>query len=1151
MGTPSIRTVRQLLVTAFFICVGISFLRHWLALSGTPFYPWRYALVALGTVVCIGSVVAIVWLLRMPGKSWIILVGAGITVLSFQLFSNSEGRSPITAPEFSQQDTFYRLVLGPVSDSAMYLIAMALAFHVAQGAISVRLAEQREQDRKHTEKVLGEKQHFLEQLLDSHERDRQLIAYEIHDGFVQDLTGAVMHMEAGQHKQGTMAVEAKEECERAVNLIRGAIDEARRLISGLRPPILDEQGSVAAIEYLIQEHTMSNGPPVEFHYDNETERLSPLLEGVAFRTTQEALTNIRRHAEAEHVEITLTSVNDLLKLSIRDDGQGFVPDDSRSKSFGIRGMRERAEAVRGSLEVDSTPGKGTTIKVELPLLDATQAEALKRRKAEQALYESEVRLQAVLDNTTAVIYQKDAKGKYELVNTRFEKLFNLSSEEILGKDDFEIFPRNEAEAFRRNDMQVLATGEPIEFEEMVPQGDGVHTYISIKFPLFDSEGKPKSVCGVSTDITKRKREEEDLQKAHDELEQRVMERTRDLSETNEQLGLEVEERKRVEMELRLGQSKLSEQMAVLMQLNSGQTFGRGELSATLAEITEAAAKTLGCHRVNVWLLDNKSNTLNCIEHFDQDNNEHEVGFQLTSDDYPNYFAAVAQERTIAADNAAEDPRTREFAKEYLSKHGISSMLDAAIHLHGELVGVVCHEHVGPPRHWSVEEQNFAGSVADFVALALDADKLKRTEDALRVSEHQFRHAFADGPLGMYFTDDRGQIFDSNHRLSQLLGYPKDELQDSNIFDYLHPDDTNNCRQRTTSQFAGELPVFTIEQRFLTKDEQVIWVRHTASLIERTEDGELPLQLSMIEDVTAHRRALDALQAAHEELEERVEKRTADLTAANERLKAEIEERQLAEVELEKSDYRFKELIANAPAGVFMTNAETGECTYTNPALRNISGLSEEEALGHGWYSVIHPEDREWVIPATEKSRISGVPFDEIFRIQRKDGTTRYIRANSARLPAADGKSTLNIGMVLDVTNQKLAEQELADSESRYRALLGAVPDLIIRLDRRGNCLDFFPSDTFETNFPPEAYIGKNMFEAVPPEIANWCRNAVRQALESEDTHCEEIVLDHETPPRSYEVRIRTSGTDEVLAIVRDTSPHRVPARRDSASEQEA
>lgn len=1140
METPSIRKVTLYLAITFVICLVSSFVRHGLALYGVPFFPVRYVLVSLGTALSLGCVIAIVWLLRPPGRTWILLLGAGLTYFILQAFSLSDSGALVLAPQILQNESFQRLFVGPLADAAMYLIALVLAYHFAQGAISVRIAQQREQEQQRAEHELRDKQQFLEQLLDSHERDRQLIAYEVHDGFVQSLTGALMHMEAGQYKQGPMQPEAKQECDRAAKLVRNSIDEARRLISGLRPPILDEQGTVAAIDYLIQEHQMSGGPPVDFRYDDQCERLSPLIEGVVFRLTQEALTNIRRHAEAEHVEINIQQVNERVQLTIHDDGKGFDPEEISKKSFGLRGMKERAEAVHGKIDIDSTPGAGTLITIELPRLDATQLEARRRRKAEQALYESELRLQAVLDNTTAVIYQKDTEGRYQLLNNRYEELFNVDHKVLIGKTDFEVFPREIAAAFRENDLQVLEVGKPIEFEEQVPQEDGEHTYISIKFPLFNAEGQPYAVCGVSTDITERKQAEEALKKAHDDLERRVRERTVDLSSANEQLAREVEERKRVEMELRVSQSRLREQMSVLMRLNSGQTFGRGELSETLAEITEAAAETLDCRRVNIWLFDESGTRLNCIEHFDQGSNDHEVGFELTSDECPNYFAAVAQERTIAAHDAMNDPRTCEFADGYLSKHNITSMLDAAIHLHGELVGLVCHEHVGQPRHWTIEEQNFGGSVADFVALALDADKLKRTETALRASEHQFRRAFADGPLGMSFTSPEGRVLDSNHTLSVMLGYTKEELRDRLLYDFLHPDDVDNSRKKTARQFAGELPVFTTEQRFLTKAQEVIWVRHTASLLEQSEEDEPPIQLSMIEDVTEYRQALDELQEARGELEARVQQRTAALTDANESLAAEIAERRLAEAGLRNSEFRFRALIANAPAGVFMTDSETGHCTYTNRALQRISGLSEAESLGHGWYSVIHPEDKDWVITAIMTARASRLIFNEVFRIRLKDGTVKFIHVNSAPLQTSELESNENIGMVLDVTRHKLVEQELAFSENRYRALLTAVPDLIIRLDRDGNCLDFYPSDSFVTLQPPDTYIGTNLFESIPEEILEESKQAVERAFESKDTYTQSITLNRGPASRRFELRLRASGDNEVLAIVRDTSENLIP-----------
>jgi PAS domain S-box-containing protein len=123
----------------------------------------------------------------------------------------------------------------------------------------------------------------------------------------------------------------------------------------------------------------------------------------------------------------------------------------------------------------------------------------------------------VADNTTAVIYVKDTDGRFLFINRRFEQLFHLTTEQIIGHTNHEIFPREIADAFRANDLQVLARNSTMEYEEQAPHDDGLHTYLSIKFPLCDHTGTPYATCGISTDITERKRIEHTLRTHEEQL----------------------------------------------------------------------------------------------------------------------------------------------------------------------------------------------------------------------------------------------------------------------------------------------------------------------------------------------------------------------------------------------------------------------------------------------------------------------------------------------------------------------------------------------------------------------------------------------------------------------------------------------------------
>ena len=141
-----------------------------------------------------------------------------------------------------------------------------------------------------------------------------------------------------------------------------------------------------------------------------------------------------------------------------------------------------------------------------------------RITAERALRESEQRLQAILDNTTAVIYVKDLSGRYLLANRSYADSFHVEQQRIVGATDHDLHPKEIADAFRANDQKVLDARRPIEFEEVAsPEGE-LHTYLSLKFPLFDENHEPYAVCGISTDISERKRVAEALKQAKEAAE---------------------------------------------------------------------------------------------------------------------------------------------------------------------------------------------------------------------------------------------------------------------------------------------------------------------------------------------------------------------------------------------------------------------------------------------------------------------------------------------------------------------------------------------------------------------------------------------------------------------------------------------------------
>jgi PAS domain S-box-containing protein len=221
---------------------------------------------------------------------------------------------------------------------------------------------------KDTEESLRAERRLLKRLLDLHERDRQLVAYEIHDGIVQDMAGSAMFVETVQHDLQDRP-QQQDKLSHALKLLRGSIDEARRLINGLRPPILEDEGLVAAIENLVEEMESTAGLEIDVKQDIRFGRIAPALEMAIYRTVQEGLNNVWQHSGSTKARVELIQIGEEVRLVVEDWGCGFDPTKVGKRHYGLLGVRERAKLLGGRARISSSPDKGTRIDVMLPLTD--------------------------------------------------------------------------------------------------------------------------------------------------------------------------------------------------------------------------------------------------------------------------------------------------------------------------------------------------------------------------------------------------------------------------------------------------------------------------------------------------------------------------------------------------------------------------------------------------------------------------------------------------------------------------------------------------------------------------------------------------------------------------------------------------------------
>ncbi len=424
-----------------------------------------------------------------------------------------------------------------------------------------------------------------------------------------------------------------------------------------------------------------------------------------------------------------------------------------------------------------------------------------QQKDKKSLSDGEVRLKYLSEASFEGIIIHE-NGIIIDVNSVLVNMSGYEVSELIDKSAFALFTPDSQELVKKN----IFSGYEKPYEGVVVKKDGVTFPVELQGKVVPYQGQQMQVVAIR-DITAQKQ-------AEDVWRER--------------------------------ENRLRKQSQTLVQLARSQTFQQGDLNASLEEITEAAARTLEVARVSVWLYNRDDSKVECIDLYSSTTKCHTRSMSLIKANYPTYFQALEEQRIIASDDALEDKRTQELSESYLSTFGITSLLDASIWLGGRPIGVVCHEHTGSIRQWTLEEENFAVAIADFVALAVEVSARNAAQEALHQSEAWFRAIVENSSMGIGLVEMHGRIADINPALCQMLGYSQQELCGKNFTDYIfNQADDLELYQELLSKVRKRLEM---ERRILHRDGRLVWAYLSISLIPDT-NGEPKFYLVMMEDIT--------------------------------------------------------------------------------------------------------------------------------------------------------------------------------------------------------------------------------------------------------------------------------------------------------------
>ncbi len=653
--------------------------------------------------------------------------------------------------------------------------------------------------------------------------------------------------------------------------------------------------------------------------------------------------------------------------------------------------------------------------------NASLEQRVQERTASLADAEAELRALFAAMTDLVIVYDKD--GRFlKIVSADSAPLISPVSEQI-GKTAHDLMPHDQADKVVQGIRQALQTGQVMNVEYCLVIDNQELWFSANVSPL-----SPETVIWVARDVSEHKHRDA--------------------------------ERLQAEKALRENDRQLRKQNRVLLELAKSAVLNEGNLDAALQQITEAATRTLEIERASVWRFNDTFTALECLDLYQRSPHQHSSSTQLTAANFPIYFSALEEEVTLTADDVHADPRTQEFAGSYLKTTGVTSLLDTPIRSGGQTIGVVCLEQVGKTHHWTVEEQSFARSIADLIALGIVAQARRRTEDALNISQEKFAKAFRASPDFITISSLRtGYFIDVNESFLDVSGYTREEVLGQTVLNlgfWANHDDRTELHRLIAEQ--SEIKDLEIQLR--KKNGDVMTALLSAEIIEL--EGE-PCLLAVTKDITDRKRAEAAIQA---------------------------------------SQKQYRDLVESANSLILRLDPQ-GNITFFNSYAQRFYGYSEQEIVGRSVLGTLVLDGEasrrnleEWIGHICKDPE--NYQDSEAAHI-RSNGETVWVKWSIKAILDDHGEINEILSIGFDISDRKRAEAALQEKEQYLRLILDNIPQQVFWKDTNLVFLGCNQNWAEAAQLgDPDEIVGKTDFDLLTdPAIAEQFRIQDRHIIETD------------------------------------------------------